>query len=79
MEESHIRCNVVLVLLNSAEVLLKFASSKSSCMTLCKEQFCILLMQSEKFELVGGELKLACMRGCNRYGGFLLVIPAIMH
>lgn len=67
------------VLMNSAETLLKFTSKESSCMILCKEQLCILLMQSGKSGLVWGELKLACMRGCNWYGGFLLVIPAIMH
>lgn len=65
MEGICISCNIVLVLINSAEVLLKFISKESSCMTLCKEQLCILLMQSGKLELVGGKLKLACMRGCN--------------
>ena len=52
MEGSYTGCKMLLVLMNSAETLLKFTSKERSCMTLCKEQLCILLMQTGKLELV---------------------------
>lgn len=52
MEGSCIGHKIFLVLMNSAETLLKCTSEESSCMTLCKEQLCVLLMQSGKLELV---------------------------
>lgn len=52
MEGCCIRRKIFLVLMNSAETLLKFTTEESSCMTLCEEQLRVLLMQSGKLELV---------------------------